>query len=104
MTCAKRKVGCRIVTTDSRVFLGDNGCAFPQKVCPRTEGEGYEKCKSVCGQWGHAEQVAIQAAQKRGASLVGSTAYVTGHYHVCQNCANLLRSHGVAKIVIEVAP
>ena len=49
---------------DGTVFIGTNACASPQAECPRTEGEGYEKCKTVCGQYGHAEETAVRAMQR----------------------------------------
>ena len=60
--CAKRRVSCTIIDRGGRVFTGENDCANPQAVCPRAPGEGYEKCRSICQQAGHAEIMALEAA------------------------------------------
>src|SRR5690606_18069879 len=66
MTCAKAVVKARLVTTSGLVFEGENTVTRPQAQCPRAEGEGYDKCTSVCGQLGHAEAMAILAARDAG--------------------------------------
>lgn len=104
MTCAKRRVTAYLVTESGDLVIGDNSCANPQEVCPREPGEGYEKCRTVCGQHGHAETQALEAAKRHGIDPRNATVYVTGHYHVCQQCAEELRDSGVREIVIEVAP
>jgi len=101
MTCAKRQVWCEIETADGRRFYGDNGCRNPQEVCPRAPGEGYEKCRTICQQKGHAEVNAVIAASIVGASLEGAKATVGGHYYVCEHCARTLRDQGVATILID---
>lgn len=95
--CAKRAVECVIVAMDGRRFVGRNDCANPQQTCPRAVGEGYEKCKSVCGQAGHAEQEAVRAA---GAAARGGHATLTGHYWMCEPCGAALRDAGVASLTV----
>jgi hypothetical protein len=56
--CAKQTVTCAIVTPAGEHFIGENWCDTPQETCPRVDGEGYEKCTTVCDQVGHAEEVA----------------------------------------------
>lgn len=96
MTCAKKVVRCFIVTTDSRyIFEGTNDCDTPVEVCPRGLWDGYEKCKSMCRQPGHAEEMAIKAAENAGVSLVGATAYLYGIGHYCKLCQIKLFAVGV---------
>jgi deoxycytidylate deaminase len=105
VTCAKLVVTCEIVPRGVEgAVIGTNGCDNPQSVCPRLPGEGYTKCESVCMQDGHAEMQALRRARALDVPLRGATAYITGHYHVCEPCARALRAAGIAKIVIEVTP
>lgn len=109
--CAKRRVTCeihlQIGTNRLLMARGENLCRNPQPMCPREAGEGYEKCKTVCQQIGHAEEVALmnlevamQAARmpRRGPF----TAVVKGHERVCSPCQAKLEEAGVTKI--EVMP
>ena len=101
--CAKRRVICRIVTESlgpglrGETFIGENDCANPQSVCPRLPGEGYEKCRSICQQAGHAEIEAVRAA---GEAARGATAYLSGHYWICEPCGAALRDAGVRSVQI----
>ncbi len=45
----------------------------------------------------HAEQNAISDAARRGVSLAGATAYIT--HFPCLNCAKIMISAGVARII-----
>jgi deoxycytidylate deaminase len=101
--CAKRRVMCRITTLAGETFVGENDCANPQPACPRAEGEGYEKCKSVCGQAGHAETEALAKARTAGADARGAVAELYGHYWICEPCGAALRDAGVTCITIEFA-
>jgi deoxycytidylate deaminase len=91
--CAKATVTCEIVAVDGQRFLGTNYCNNAQSICPREEGEGYEKCKSICDQVGHAEVVAVGLA---GDNAKGATAYLSGHTYACQHCQESLFGAGVA--------
>lgn len=93
--CAKLQTKCFIVTIDDEKFIGENWCASPQKECPREEGEGYEKCKTICKQLGHAEQVAVELA---GEKAKGGTAHVVGHSYVCRECQEALYGAGIKYI------
>jgi deoxycytidylate deaminase len=97
-------VACLIKTKDGVLANGSNNCESPQPACPRAEGEGYEKCATICRQAGHAEAVALDRAREMGLVLSGATAYLYGHYHVCQECAKALRDAGVEQINILVTP
>lgn len=95
--CAKTRVFCTIVALDGQRFVGENLCANPQPVCPRLPGEGYEKCKTICVQLGHAEEVAAKMA---GADASGGTAYIEGHTYACDPCKGALAAIGVLNVVI----
>jgi len=97
--CAKTVVRCVLtdVITDEVVATGENICMTPQQTCPRTEGEDYTKCKSVCNQVGHAEEVAAYMARDHKQPL---EAIITGHTNYCQNCWNVLTKLGVVKFKV----
>lgn len=99
--CAKLVVTCTLVTPDGRRFIGRNDCATPQTTCPREPGEGYDKCKAVCGQDGHAEQVALRVA---GDLAKGAHAYIEGHDHCCRMCQKDLFGAGVAALTVGAPP
>lgn len=95
--CAKTTVRCTLVTPSGERIVGENWCAKPQAACPREPGEGYEKCKTVCQQEGHAEAVAVRVA---GEKAVGSRAYIEGHTYACQSCQETLFASGVISLSI----
>lgn len=102
MTCAKQTVRCVLTNASGLVSgLGSNWCDSGVDVCPRAPGEGYEKCQTVCNQDGHAEIQALRYARLRGYNLTGGTAYISGHYHVCEPCARALRDAGITTLVIR---
>lgn len=97
MTCAKREVTAIVIGVSGRHYVGQNTCRNPQAVCPRTDGEGYEKCKTVCRQIGHAEEMAIAEA---GEDAFGGRIVVAGHVYVCRGCTQLLRSHRINAVSV----
>lgn len=101
MTCAKQTVICTIVLPGGEAVYGTNRCAKPQPVCPREPGEGYEKCRSICGQYNHAELVALHSAEMQGIDVMGGRAIITGHDHVCDECERALYFNGVEDIRFE---
>lgn len=102
--CAKRRVRCVIYPIGQAPIAGENDCANPQEACPREPGEGYEKCKSICQQDGHAELVALRKAMECGANIQGAKAWLGGHYWMCEPCGKALREAGIKSIEIELAP
>jgi len=94
MKCAKHTTKCVIVTRDGKSFNGENYCLVPQDKCPRELGEAYEKCKTICFQIGHAEEVALMKALESGADLDGARAII-GHDRICDNCRELLTRNGI---------
>lgn len=99
--CAKTTVRCTLITPSGGRIVGENWCANPQPACPRTAGEGYEKCKSICQQEGHAEAVAVRLAGERAQ---GARAYIEGHTYACQNCQETLFAAGVDSLTIGAPP
>jgi len=95
--CAKRRVVCRITAADGSIYTGENYCASPQKSCPRLPGEGYDKCKSICKQPAHAEEVALAFA---GDKAKGATVTIEGHSRVCDKCLNSLNLAGIDQLAI----
>jgi len=99
--CAKRVVTAILIPKDTAEwphhFIGQNYCNNAQDVCPREEGEGYLKCKTICEQESHAE---IDALQKAGNKAKGSTIVVVGHDHCCKNCLDAMQVAGVAEVII----
>lgn len=91
--CAKREVRCVLVDRISgHDVVGENWCRNPQKVCPREEGEGYEKCKTICQQDNHAEEDALR--QLNG-DAYGYHAILYGHDYYCPSCQKALFAAGV---------
>lgn len=97
MYCAKHRTTCKIITKDGQEFNGENYCLVPQEVCPRDTGEGYEKCKTICFQIGHGEEVALMKALESGADVKDAKAIV-GHERICDNCKSLLMKNGITDI------
>lgn len=96
MSCAKRHVTA-VIFKGSSLFVGTNECAVPQARCPRLEGEGYEKCQTVCHQRSHAE---IAALRKAGPAARGGTLVLHGHDHCCDECREAMEREGIVKVVI----
>lgn len=99
--CAKTTVKCTLVTAEGEHIVGTNYCNNAQKTCPRLEGEGYEKCISICQQAGHAEQVVVSLA---GNKARGARAYLIGHTYACQPCQEALFAAGVISLSIGIEP
>lgn len=93
--CAKTTTRCTLVTPAGEHIVGTNECRNPQPVCPRLPGEGYEKCKSICDQVGHAEVVAVARA---GAKARGAKAFLEGHTYACMDCQHILWPSGVVSL------
>ncbi|MCD1645281.1 DNA cytosine methyltransferase [Aurantimonas coralicida] len=102
--CVKQRVMATIVAADGRRFVGENDCETPQTVCPRAEmptGVGYELCKSICRQTGHAE---INALKVAGEAARGATLYLEGHTYACEPCKSACEDAGVLEIIIGSPP
>ena len=97
--CGKQRVVALILMRDGRSFTGENLTTNPQPTCPRTAGEGYRKCFSVCGQIGHAEYVAIRQMLVAGyQSSDVERIIVYGHTGPCRACGVLLDSLNLSAV------
>jgi len=103
--CSRRVVVAVLILPDGRFFVGSNECGRkPPKPCPRLDkpsGVGYEACKDVCWQYGHAETTAVKAAIAAGVKidwLSGSSMHIIGHTHSCPNCESVMRKCGITKV------
>ena len=88
------QVGCVIVDDDRRILAtGYNG--FPRGVTDSQDRLTDRTTKHMLVV--HAEANAVAAAARTGASLHGSTAYVT--HPCCSQCAALLAQAGVKQVI-----
>jgi hypothetical protein len=95
--CAKRIVHAALFTADGEQYLSSNYCLNPQTSCPRADGEGYEKCRTICQQPGHAETNVIRMAGKKAR---GSTVLVFGHDRACDACQQACEEQGIGLRVL----
>lgn len=103
--CVKQVVTATIITPDGRRYVGRNDCNNAQKTCPRADmptGMGYELCRDICQQPGHAEIQALAAAGD--ADLSESSLYLEGHTYVCAPCMQAVAARGVILIEIGSPP
>lgn len=98
--CAKRRVQCMLHFPGLAPIIGENDCANPQQTCPRLPGEGYEKCKTICQQGGHAEMAALEKAEKWDLSVAGWKATLRGHHYFCEPCGLALKAAGIVRITV----
>jgi deoxycytidylate deaminase len=99
MRCAKQ-ITVAIIENKGEYWIGTNWCKQPQKDCPRINmptGVGYDKCKEICQQTGHAEENALVEA---GDNSRGATLYLLGHTLICDNCRKLTEEAGIKDIII----
>jgi hypothetical protein len=102
--CAKQTVTATIISPAGVRFTGTNECETPQRKCPRAgmdTGVGYELCREVCRQTGHAE---INALRKAGPAAQGGVMYVEGHTYVCLDCHLAVLNAGIRFIVMGAPP
>ncbi|MBD5656345.1 MAG: dCMP deaminase family protein, partial [Candidatus Eremiobacteraeota bacterium] len=94
----RASVGAVLVREQRILTTGYNGA--PRHVAHCTE-VGCELAGGHCVRSTHAEANAVVQGALHGVKLDGSTAYCT--HQPCVNCAKLLISAGVARIVYEQA-
>ena len=98
--CPKRHVVAKVEAIEGNTFYGTNAIRNDSITeCPRLGGEGYEKCKQICGQKAHAE---IDALEKAGREAIGGTLTITGHIRICDECLVAAVNAGIDRIIIEV--
>ncbi len=93
-TCPRASVGAVVVREHRILTTGYNGA--PRNVAHCTEA-GCEMVGGHCVRSTHAEANAVVQGALHGVGLAGSTAYCT--HQPCVNCAKLLVSAGIEKIV-----
>lgn len=100
--CLKRVVVARVLDRAGRcISVATNHRANAVYPCPRAgmkTGEGYELCKSVCGQQAHAEVNALASCsfgEARGGTLI-----IEGHDYACDECLDAARRCYIAKVVV----
>ncbi len=102
--CAKLTTRATVISPDGWRFSATNWCRTPQAQCPRAgmaTGIGYDLCKTVCGQSGHAE---VNACKLAGAHARGGWLFLEGHTYACDNCQSVMRGYGINRFAIGVPP
>jgi len=98
--CTRAQVGC-VLTKDTRIIsIGYNGPPSGTHNCDedfKEEGGCPKDSKGSCSLALHAEQNAILYASKNGASIEGSTIYVT--LSPCISCARIIFSMKIKKVI-----
>jgi hypothetical protein len=90
--CVKQEV-VAVIHNNGKFWIGRNDCLNPQYKCPRGDmpsGQGYDLCKTVCKQIGHAEEVACKEA---GEEAEGGELVLFGHNYCCDKCVNIMKEH-----------
>lgn len=107
------KSGCAKQSTSAVIFRKGNflgrGVNAGKKVdvCPRVEkgcptGTGYELCREVCEQQGHAEIMAIKNAKEKGMNLEGASLYLDGHWWICEECWDAIIEAKISKVYLRI--
>lgn len=102
--CAKQTVTATVVASDGTHYVGTNHQRNPVASCPRAgmpTGTGYELCRNVCQQSGHAEVNALRLA---GKAAKGATLYVEGHTYACAPCSADASAAGIVSIEFGPPP
>lgn len=103
--CAKQATGAVVVKNRKIVGRGANA-GKRVDICPRVTanyptGTGYELCRSVCEQVGHAEVVAIHDALSHGEDLRGASLYLDGHWWACKPCWDEILKAGISRVYLR---
>lgn len=107
-----KKSGCikqptaAVVVKDGKIIGRGTNAGKRTKVCPRIvhncpTGTGYEYCKNICNQQGHAEVMAIGDALKRTENLRGASLYLDGHWWICKPCWDLIIKVGISRCYLR---
>ncbi len=102
--CFKQGTGAVVVREGKIIGRGSNAAKKVDR-CPRSEqgfqtGEGYDQCRSVCGQQGHAEVMAIKDAYCRTDDLTGADLYLYGHWWCCADCWAVMIRAGIRNVYL----
>ena len=95
-----------IVKNRKIISRGTNKIKIKVDICPRkrlgySSGTGYEICKSVCGQEGHAEAMAIRDTPKKAENLKGASLYLDGHWWICKDCWDKIIKAGISRVYLR---
>ena len=103
--CSKQVVRATVRTPSGMHFIATNHATrVPSGGCPRAgmpTGQGYDLCRSICGQEDHAEVNALRLAGKKAR---GSTLYIEGHTYACEECLRAAEAAGIVDVVIGSPP
>lgn len=105
MHCLKQVVTANIYKDGKLLVSAKNDIQNYVTECPRAgmkTGQGYELCREVCGQEGHAEIQAINKAKALGIDLTGSELRLKGHTYACHNCLLAMTEAGITKAFVEI--
>ncbi len=102
--CIKQPTGAVIVKDNKVMGTGTNAGKLVE-VCPRWDsptGEGYDKCKNICQQTGHAEANAVKEmmANYSESEYQGADLYLYGHWWCCKNCWEEIEKGKIANIYL----
>ena len=102
--CSWWQTGAVVVKNNTILGRGANTGQW-QPLCPRYEkgcktGEGYELCKTICKQTGHAEIIAIQDALKKNHTIKNAQLYLFGHWWCCENCWTTILEHNIQTVYL----
>ena len=103
--CRKQPTVAVIVKGGKIIGRGSNAGKLVD-ICPRVvkncpTGTGYELCKEVCEQVGHAEVMAIRDALSCGEDLRGASLYLDGHWWVCKPCWDEILKAGISRVYVR---
>ncbi len=108
---AKQKSGCSwwqtgaVIVKDGTILGRGANEGQWQPLCPRYEqgcgtGEGYELCKNICKQTGHAETTAIDDCLGQNNNPAHADLYLFGHWWCCENCWNTIIHHNISTVFL----
>jgi deoxycytidylate deaminase len=104
--------GCRkqstaaVIVRDGEIIAQGSNSGIRVEICPRVEkgsktGTDYHFCKEICQQEGHAEEMAIKVARKKGLDTKGADLYLFGHWWCCKPCWEAMESAGIKNVYLQ---
>lgn len=102
--CVKQATGAVIVVNNEIVARGANS-GLKIKICPRVlnkcpTGVGYNLCKNICRQTGHAETVCVDNFKKSNFFGQPAELYLYGHWWCCEPCWNAMIEAGINTVYL----